>query len=107
MKPLTKSSSAVGGVVVFSAIVSVGSSSSGINFSDCGFEYDICGEDICVASRNGLLEEGSDDICCCFCCRGCQSTLSKGEEGGFGKGDTARFRKGLFEDRLWLKPGDG
>lgn len=103
VKALTKSSSAVGEVVVLSAIMSVGSSRSGINFCDCGCGC-ICGVDICVVSRNGLLEEGSVEVCCC--CRGCQLTLSKGE-GGFGKGDAARFRKGLFEDKLRLKPGDG
>lgn len=77
----------------FSAIVCVGESRSGINFCDA------C--EVCVVSRKGLLETGRDDE------GWTELRSSKGEDGLLGKGDAARFRKGLFEDRLMLKPGDG
>lgn len=90
----TKRSSVLVAVVVFSSAMVINGGGAVVDeVADC-FE----------GSRKGLLgeglEEGSSE---CDCGVG----SSKGEAGLLGKGDPARLRKGLLDERLRDSPGDG
>lgn len=56
-------------------------------------------------SRNGLLERGLEGSSATEC--DCGVGSSKGDAGLLGKGDPARLRKGLLDERLRDNPGDG
>lgn len=60
---------------------------------------------ICLeGSRNGLLERGREGSSATE--RGCGVGSSKGDAGLLGKGDPARLRKGLLDERLRDNPGE-
>lgn len=74
--------------MVFSSAVVISGGTAVVDELVAGFE----------GSRNGLLERCPEEVC--------GAGSSKGDAGLLGKGDPARLRKGLLDERLMDSPGD-